>query len=240
MDADPVTLVTGSARGLGLGCARHLAQRGDRVHVVYRSENAAAAELREEFGDRAHRADLLVQEECADLVAGVVEREGRLDHLVHCVGEYVSGPLESCTAEDLRRMWSSNAESSFLIFGAARAALRTARGRAVFFGTSGLNGLRGRRETAAYAAAKSALVVLVRGWAMEEGEHGVTVNLVSPGVVPHADAHPDTLDDARQQRIPMGRPGSTEDIASAVAFLCSPAAAHTTGCDLLVTGGWML
>jgi len=234
-----VSLVTGSARGLGLAVARHLRARGDRVHAVYRSDNARADALRAEFGPAAHRADLLVPDDAERLVAEVLEREGRLDHLVHCVGEYVSGPLADLSHADLVRMWRSNAESSFLIFSAARPALRAARGRAVFFGTSGLNGLRGRRETAAYAAAKSALLVLVRGFAIEEAPHGVTVNMVSPGLIPHDAAHSDTHDSERQERSPMGA-GRPEDIARAVAFLCSSDAAHTTGTDLLVTGGWML
>ena len=235
-----VSLVTGSARGLGLEVARHLRRRGDRVHVVYRTDNERAGRLRDEFGERAHRADLTEPGAAEALVGAVLARDGRLDHLVHCVGEYVSGPLEDCSHADFVRMWTSNAETSFLLFGASRAALRGSRGAAVFFGASGLNGLRGRRETAAYASAKTALLVLVRGWATEEGEHGVRVNMVSPGVIPHKDAHPDTLDEARQRRIPLGSPGTTGDVAEAVSFLTSPASAHTTGTDLLVSGGWML
>jgi len=238
--ARPVSLVTGSARGLGLAVARHLRERGDRVHAAYRTENARAAALRDEFGAAAHRADLLVPADAERLVGEVLEREGRLDHLVHCVGEYVSGPLAETSHAELVRMWRSNAESSFLVFTAARSALRASgAGRAVFFGTSGLNGLRGRRETAAYGAAKSALLVLVRGFAIEEAAHGVTVNMVSPGLIPHDAAHSDTHDSERQERSPMGA-GRPEDIARSVAFLCSPDAAHTTGTDLLVTGGWML
>ena len=111
---------------------------------------------------------------------------------------------------------------------------------AVGLEAQGLEGLRARKTTAAYAAAKTALLVLARSWALEEAPHGVTVNLVSPGHVPHADAHPDTLDQARLASIPMGRPGRPEDLARAIAFLCSEAASYTTGTDLLVTGGYLL
>jgi NAD(P)-dependent dehydrogenase (short-subunit alcohol dehydrogenase family) len=235
----PVSLVTGSARGLGLAVARHLRERGDAVHVVYRTENERAASLRDEFGARAHRADLLEPDAAQRVVGEVLAAGGRLDHLVHCVGEYASGPLDELPHAELVRMWRSNAESAFLVFTAARSALRASRGHAVFFGVSGLNGLRGRRETAAYASAKSALLVLVRGWAVEEAAHGVTVNMVSPGLIPHDAAHADTHDAERQERSPMG-PGRPVDIARAVAFLCSDDARHTTGTELLVTGGWML
>jgi NAD(P)-dependent dehydrogenase (short-subunit alcohol dehydrogenase family) len=239
MDA-PVALVTGSARGLGLAVARHLRARGEHVHVTWRTDGPRAVLLREEFGERAHRADLLSRDDPVRLVREVLARDGRLDHAVHAVGEYVSGPLAGITRAELARMLASNVESAFAFFEAVRAPLRASRGKAVFFGCSGLAGLRARRRTAAYAAAKSALLVLVRGWALEEARHGVTVNAVSPGHVPHADAHPDTQDEEQLERIPLGRPGRPEDVARAVGWLCSEEAAYTTGTDLLVAGGWML
>lgn len=235
-----VALVTGSARGLGLEVARQLRARGERVHVAWRSEDARARGLRDEFGARAHHADLLASDDARALVGAVLERDGRLDHAVHAVGEYVSGALETTTRAELVRMLASNAESAFVFFDAVRPALRATRGRAVFFGTSGLTGLRARKTTAAYAAAKSALVVLVRSWALEEAPHGVTVNLVSPGHVPHAEAHPDTLDPAAHAAIPLGRAGTPEDVARAVLFLLSEGAGYTTGAELTVDGGWML
>jgi len=240
MTAAAVSLVTGSARGLGLATARHLRERGDRTHVVWRSEGERAAALRDEFGPRAHRGDLTIEGDARRVVAEVLEAEGRLDHVVHAVGEYVSGPLAEASPGDLRRMLASNVESAFLLFEAVRPALRATRGQAVFFGCSGLAGMRARRETAVYGAAKTALFVLVRSWALEEAAHGVRVNLVSPGHVPHPDAHADTLEPARLERIPLGRPGEPADVARAVAFLCSAEAAYTTGTELLVTGGWML
>lgn len=235
-----VALVTGSARGLGLAVARHLRVRGESVHVTWRSEGETARALRDEFGARAHRADLSVPRDAEELVRAVLAQDGRLDHAVHAVGEYVSASLEATTLSDFSRMLASNAGSAFVFFAAARAALRASRGRAVFFGTSGLSGFRARRSTAAYAAAKSALLVLVRGWALEEAPHGVTVNLVSPGHVPHAHAHADTLDAERLATIPLGRPGTPEDVARAVGFLCSDEASYTTGTELLVSGGWFL
>jgi len=235
-----VSLVTGSARGLGLEVARHLARRGDLVHAVWRSEGECAQALRAEFGRRAHRADLLAADEARRVVEEVLALDCRLDHVVHAVGEYLSGPLATTSADDLARMLASNVQSAQLVFDAARPALRAARGDAVFFGCSGLAGFRARRRTAAYAAAKSALLVLVKSWALEEAPHGVRVNMVSPGHVPHPDAHSDTLDPERLEGIPLGRPGVPLDVARAVAFLTSEEAAYTTGNELGVTGGWML
>jgi len=240
MSTQPVTLVTGSARGLGLAVARHLRERGDLVHVCWRSDNERAQALRDEFGQRAHKADLLALDDVDTLVRSVEGVDGRLKHVVHAVGEYASGPLEETSLEDLRRMWQSNTESAFLLMNAVRPSLRKTRGRVVFFGCSGLQGFRARKITAAYASAKSALLTLVRAWALEEAPHGVTVNMVSPGHVPHAHAHPDTLDSERLENIPAGRPGEPLDIARAVEYLCSEGAGYTTGTDLLVTGGYLL
>jgi NAD(P)-dependent dehydrogenase (short-subunit alcohol dehydrogenase family) len=235
-----VSLVTGSVRGLGLATARALQARGDRVHVVYRSSADAARALESEFPGRVHRADALSEADLRQLVERVLARDERLDHLVHAVGEFVTGPLSELEPSDFRRMLASNAESSFLVHRAAREALRRSKGSLVFFGCAGLDGLRARREAAAYAAAKSALLVLARSLALEEGPHGVRVNLVSPGIVPHPHASTDTAVKARSARIPLGRPGEPQDIANAVLWLCSPQAAYVTGVDLEVAGGWML
>lgn len=233
-----ITLVTGSVRGIGLAVARRLRARGELVHIVYRSSHELARALEPEFAPRIHRADLSVERDAQRLIAEVLELDGQLDHVIHAVGEYASGPLEQLSLADLRRLLQSNVESAFLLVGAARSALRRTRGNVVLFGCAGLEGLRGRREVAAYGAAKSALLVLARSWALEEAAHGVRVNVVSPGLVPHAHAADDTLDPARALRIPFGRAGTPEEVAEAVAFLCSDQASYTTGTDLTVAGGW--
>lgn len=236
----PVALVTGSVRGLGLAVARRLAQRGERVHVVYRHSRELAREREVEFPARVHQADLSQPRDAERLVAEVLARDGRIDHVVHAVGEYVHGPLAEVAFEDLRRMNQSNVESAFLLMQAVRGELRRTRGNVVLFGCAGLEGLRGRRETAAFSAAKSALLVLARSWAIEEAAFGVRVNVVSPGVIPHEHAAADTLAPERARKIPLGRAGRVEEVADAVAFLSSDAAGYTTGADLPVAGGWLL
>ena len=103
-----VVLVTGSARGLGRAVARDLAGLGERVHVVWRSSEAEEGGLLEEFPGRVHRADLVHEAGARRLVSEVVERDGRLDALVHAVGPYVSGPLAEQSAADLARMLDGN------------------------------------------------------------------------------------------------------------------------------------
>jgi len=235
-----VSLVTGSSRGIGLAIAEALAERGDLVHVVHRSEPAPES-LVETFGERVHQADLTCGAEAARVVAEILQQDGSLSNVVHAVGDYGAGPLEDTSPETLEQLFRSNVTTAFHLVHGVRSALRSAgNGRLVFLGTAGLAGHRARSRSAAYAAAKSALFVLVRSWAKEEASHGVTVNMVSPGLVPHPDAHADTLDPERLASIPAGRPSTPAEIASACAFLCSDQASHATGGDLQVGGGFLL
>ncbi len=237
-----VALVAGGSRGLGLGVARALAARGDTVHVASRSARSRAAALGAAGVEpaRVHDVDLVDPRAARGLVERVLAADGRLDYVVHTVGDYREGPLAELGVDDLRALLESNVATALALAHAARAALRASRGRFVFFGTAGLAGLRAKRASAGYAAAKSALAVLVRSLALEEAPHGVTANLVSPGLVPHEDAHPSTLDPALHARIPAGRAGAIDEIARAVLWLCSDGSAYVTGADLPVAGGWML
>lgn len=206
--------------------------------MTWRSSASRADVLTPEFEGRVHRADLEDEDETRGLVAAVLAKDGRLDTLVHAVGDFRAGPLETIGAAEVRRLLENNVLSAVHAFDAARDSLRSSRGSALFFGVAGLDGLRGRRESAAYAAAKSALLVLVRSWALEEAPHGVRVNLISPGIIPHDGAAPETHDRQLHARIPMGFAGTPEDVAAAAEFLVSEDAKHVTGVDLPVAGGW--
>jgi NAD(P)-dependent dehydrogenase (short-subunit alcohol dehydrogenase family) len=236
----PVVLVTGAAQGLGLAVARRLRERGSRVHLVSRTDGERERRLRDEFGPRVHLADLTQAGATRAAVGAVLAAEGRLDAAVHAVGDLHQGTLEATGAGDLEHLFRSNLLSAWQLVEATRGALRQSRGSWLFFGLAGLGGLRARRTTAAYAALKSALVVLVRSLAQEEGPHGVRANLISPGLVPHAGAHPGTLDPTRQANIPLGRVGRPVDVAAAAEWLLGTESAYVTGQDLEVAGGWLL
>jgi NAD(P)-dependent dehydrogenase (short-subunit alcohol dehydrogenase family) len=238
--ASPVTLVTGSVRGLGLAVACACAERGDRTHIVWRGSAGAASEAEAVFAPRVHRADLTRSADAKKLVGDVIARDGRLDHVVHCVGAYTSGPLVETSFDDWRRMFESNLETSLHLAAGVRDALRASCGTLVFFGCAGLEGLGGRRQAAAYAAAKSALLVFARSLALEEATHGVRVNMLSPGIVPHQDAHPDTESPKRLASIPLGRVGTPAEIAEACLWLSSPKSSYTLGQNLTVSGGWLI
>jgi len=235
-----IALVTGSAQGIGLGVARSLVARGFGVHVVHRS-GPAPPELAREFGTGCvHQADLIAQEDTRRLVAAVLAADGRLDAVVHAVGPYATAPLSASPPELFREMLEGNLFTSLHLLAAARAAVRDARGAWVFFGCAGLDRWRARKVTTAYIAAKSALLVTMRSLALEEAPHGVRVNMISPGFVPHPDAAPDTLDRRLQAEIPLGRAAEVREVADAAAWLVSDEATHVVGQNLEVAGGWML
>jgi len=151
--------------------------------------------------------------------------------------------LEQADSSSIRALFESNLFSAHDLVSAARAPLREGareRGDAsmLFFGTAGLAGLRARTQTAAYAAAKSALLVLVRSLAKEEAPHGVRVNMISPGIVPHDAAHASTMNRELHAKIPLGRPGAPSEIAAGAHFLTT--SSQVTGQDLGIDGGWLL
>ena len=98
--------------------------------------------------------------------------------------------------------------------------------------------MRARRKAAAYTAVKTALLVFMRSLALEEAPWGARANMVSPGLVPHADASHDTHELA--ESLALGRPGQAQDLANAVAWLLSDEAQYVTGQNLDVAGGWCL
>lgn len=240
MASGPVVLVVGASRGIGAACVAEFTRLGARVHGTWRSDGSNAERLQSLLGARAWRCDLAKPQDAPAVVEGVVAAEGRLDALVVAAGDYLPGTLEDHGSGRIEAQLAAQVVGPARVFEAARPHVRASRGAVVFFGVAGLDGLRGRRRSAAYCAAKSALLVLVRSWSLEEAAHGVRVNMVSPGVVPHPDADQETLDPAVISKVPL--PGATTpgDLANAVRWLCSAEARHVTGVDLPVAGGFAL
>jgi NAD(P)-dependent dehydrogenase (short-subunit alcohol dehydrogenase family) len=233
----PVTLIVGGVRGLGRAAAEALVEAGHEVHVTWRRSREEAERLARRWPGRVWALDLDEPEPGQSLIAKLAAERGGLDHLVVAAGDFLSGSLEDLSAAEFEGLWRSNVAQPLALFGAARPFLRARRGSALFFGCAGLEGHPGKRRSAAYAACKSALLSLVRSLALEEGPQGLRVNLVSPGWIPHASAHPETLSRAGQVQIPLGRPGLPEEVARAVVFLLGPGAAYVSGANLSVSGG---
>lgn len=235
-----VALITGGNQGIGFGVAQLLHSEGWRVHVTSRHESKRT-ELERALGPGSVRiGDLTDAGAAARIVEEVVEAEGRLDAVVHSVGPYLTAPLSETTPGMFESMFEGNLMTAVHVVDAARPHLRSSAGAYVFFGCSGLERWRARTVTTAYISAKAALLVFMRGLALQEAPYGVRANMISPGFVPHDGAAPDTLSAELQAKIPQGRPARMREVAGTARWLISEESAHMLGQNLEVSGGWML
>jgi 3-oxoacyl-[acyl-carrier protein] reductase len=239
----PVALVTGASRGIGAACARALAAAGFDVGVGYASDAEGAAATMaavEAAGRRAHvhAADVADEAQAAGLVEAVEETLGPLDALVLNAGITRDGLAVRMSADDWGAVIDTNLTGAFFT---ARPALRgmLRRRAGSIVAVSSIVGVTGNPGQANYAAAKAGLIGLVRALAREVGPRGVRVNAVAPGYI--ATGMTAGLSDEQRDAIlgatPLGRLGEPEDVAGAVAFLCSEDAAFVTGAVLSVDGG---
>ena len=239
----PVALVTGASRGIGAACARALAAAGYDVGVGFGSDAdgaAATAAAVEDAGTRAmvHRADVADEAAAGAMVEAVEEALGPLDAVVLNAGITRDGLAVRMGAEDWSAVIDTNLSGAFYT---ARPALRgmLRRRSGSIVAVSSIVGLIGNAGQANYAASKAGMLGLVRALAREAGGRGVRVNAVAPGYI--ATDMTSALSEEQRSALlastPLGRLGEPEDVAAAVAFLCSPEAAFITGAVLTVDGG---
>ena len=234
-------LVTGASRGIGRSTAILMARLGARVAVAYGRDEAAARATLDQAGGAGVvlGADLAVDGEAERLVARAEEALGPLDILVANHGIWKRAPIESMTAAQWDEMLRTNLSSvRALVAEAARRMLPRAHGSIVLVASTA--GQRGEPFHSHYAASKGAIVALTRSLGAELGPRGVRVNCVAPGWVA-TDMSRGALDsatgDAIKRAIPLGRPGTPEEIAGPIAFLASDMASYLHGQVLSVNGG---
>ena len=241
-----VAVVIGGTSGLGRAIALGLAQAGaDVVATGRRRELAAsAAQEIEALGRRSLAAtvDALDRASVDALRDRVVEEFGHIDVLVYAAGAVARKPTLQVSEEE----WSSALDVN--VTGALRvcqsfydALARSRRGRVIFIAS--LNSFVSLKEVAAYAAAKSALLSLMRSLAVEWATAGVNVNAIAPGVF-RTDLNRKLLDETERgrellMRTPMQRFGCPEELAGAAVLLASDAASYMTGQCLVVDGGFL-
>ena len=234
--ADRVALVTGGGKGIGAAISRSLAAMGAHVHVNYRSDSAAAEKVAKEIGGVAVRCDV------ADgaAVEAMVKAIGRVDILVNNAGAVRDKLLLRMTEDDWNDIIATDLTAAFHTTKAVLAGgmLRNRWGRIV--NMSSVVGITGNPGQANYAAAKAGLIGFTKAIAKEVGSRGITVNAVAPGYV-RTELTGNSLTDEMVAELvkftPLQREGTPEDIAAAVAFLCSPGAGFITAHTLVVDGG---
>ncbi|WP_369131813.1 SDR family NAD(P)-dependent oxidoreductase [Modestobacter sp. I12A-02662] len=237
-----VAVVTGGGRGIGLAIAAHLLREG--AHVVVTGRNKATLDAAvEQLGSSrvsAAVADVTQEDDVEDLFRGVVDQHGRLDVLVNNAGIAEEAAFLDISLESWERVLAVNLTGVFLT--TQRAARRmTAGGSVVTIASIDAHGADG--PFASYTAAKTGLLGMTRAAAAELGPRGIRINTVSPGwtltdmaVEATSPAELERMKTAFD-RVPLRRMVTVDEVAAAVTFLASPAAAGITGTDLVVDGG---
>jgi 3-oxoacyl-[acyl-carrier protein] reductase len=239
MDAERTALVTGSSRGIGREIAIRLAADCAGVAVHYKDNEKAAEEVLAEIKKRgkvgyAFHADLTNESESRNLIRQVEEKFGCLDILVNNFGPIIVKPWQELSTADWEFMYRSVFLSAVHCGTAALPGMRGRKwGRIINIGYHRVEQLTAFTGIAAYAVAKTALLILTRSAASSEQKSSITVNMVSPGLIEGG-------------MMPAGGKvgpelfGQKADVAEAVAFLASDKAVHITGTNLVVAGTWKL
>ncbi|MBL7184069.1 MAG: 3-oxoacyl-[acyl-carrier-protein] reductase [Anaerolineae bacterium] len=240
---DKVAVVTGSSRGIGRAIALKLAGLGAKVVVNYRTNAEAAQEVVEAIEAQGSQA-IAVQADVGDaddakrLIKAAQTTYGGLDILVNNAGTTRDTLLVRMSDDDWNLVINTNLKGAFNCTKAAiRPMMRQRHGRIV--NITSVAGLAGNPGQANYSAAKAGLVGFTKAVAKEVGSRNITVNAVAPGYIPTdlTASMPQELVEKAIEMTPLGRPGTSEEIANAVAFLVSDEANYITGVVLRVDGG---
>ncbi|MEG0986440.1 MAG: 3-oxoacyl-[acyl-carrier-protein] reductase [Clostridia bacterium] len=238
-----IALVTGGSRGIGRAIAIKLASSGADVAILYAGNAVAAQEVLCRIAESGVRAmaiacDVSDQAQVTSAYQQVKETLGAVDILVNNAGITRDRLAMRMRAEDFSRVISVNLAGAFhLIHAVLPDFVRRRSGRII--NISSVSGLKGNAGQANYSAAKAGLIGLTKAIAREVASRGITCNAVAPGFVKTdmTAAMNEQALEAALAEVPMGRIGEAEDIAEAVAFLASDAAAYITGAVLPVDGG---
>ena len=236
-----VAVVTGGAKGIGLGIARELAQAGCRIALwdfdEKALEEAEQALSGEGFNVRTFKVDVSSVEHVEATVARLLASHGRIDILVNNAGIGGDRLVSKMDLAFWTRVIEVNLHSQFICSKAVLAQMAENRfGRIINIGSRAWLGNRGQ---AAYSASKGAVVSLTRSLALEYARKGITVNAIAPGIVetPLFETLTEEVRQGLHKTVPMERIGQPEDIGRAVRFFAEPGSSYVTGQLLYVCGG---
>ena len=239
----PVAVITGGARGIGLAVAQWFLAHGHRVALW--DIDASTLQQTEQTLNDAERVlavacDVSQPDQVQAATAATVARFGRIDALVNNAGVAVFKPILQTSFEDWQTVLGTNLNGPFLCTQAIAPVMCQTGGGAVV-NIASISGLRASTLRVAYGTSKAALIHLTKQQATELGTVGIRVNCVAPGPVDTEMAklvHSVAIRSDYHDVIPLERYGTTDEIANAVGFLCSPAASYINGQLLAVDGGF--
>jgi 2-deoxy-D-gluconate 3-dehydrogenase len=241
-----VALVTGARTGLGQGMALALAQAGADIAALGSSPMPETAEAIRQNGRRFHalEVDLSQKFNAKEVIGSVVSALGSIDILVNNAGIIRRADLLDHSQEDWDAVIDVNLKSAFLLSQAvARHMVETKRAGRIINVASMLS-YQGGIRVPAYTASKHGIAGLTKAMANELAPHGITVNAIAPGYMETDNTEALRNDPTRNAqisaRIPMGRWGTPDDLATSVLFLASPASSYVTGITVPVDGGWLV
>jgi 3-oxoacyl-[acyl-carrier protein] reductase len=240
--ANKIALVTGASQGIGRACSLTLAAQGATVALAARSEEklkAVAAEIAAADGQaEPFVLDIANETSIKDTAKAIIAKFGRIDILVNNAGITRDMLLLRMKRSDWDDVLATNLTGTFLLTQAVLSSMMKSRwGRII--NISSVVGETGQAGQANYAASKAGLIGFTKSLAREMASRNVTANVVAPGMIETAMTA--VLDEKQKammlQIIPLGRAGTDQDVANAVAFLASEKASYITGHTLDVNGG---
>ena len=242
MLSDKVAIVTGASRGIGRAIALALASQGAKVVASARNGEALAQlaeEIKAQGGDAlAVVGDVALEDDANNLVKQAVEAYGQVDVFINNAGITRDGLLLRMKNDDWDAVLDTNLKGAFLCTRAVAKVMSKQRSGRII-NISSVVGEMGNAGQANYCASKAGLLVLTKSVARELARRNVTVNAITPGFITTemTEDMTEKAQEAMTEQIPLGRPGSAEDVANAVIFLASDQSAYITGQVLGVNGG---